>query len=136
MECLPTGKETYSMNDQISIAFLDDEPDTVHIFTYELEKRGFKVFGTSKVDQLFEKLRIDPPQVLLIDMVIPDMPGWQICKKIRTAEEFNDIKIIGISGVFTEDNDVVRLSENLDLYLTKPVDFDVLDFTIRQMTIM
>jgi len=121
------------MEDRISIALIDDESDIVFIYAKELKNRGYDVFSTTKVDEFFTHLRQNTPNLVLIDMVIPEMPGWRICEKIRSIEEFDHVKIIGFSGVFTDDDDVLRLSTNVDMYLIKPVDFDVLDYTIRQL---
>lgn len=121
------------MEDRISVALIDDESDIVFIYAKELQNRGYDVFSTTKVDEFFTHLRQNTPNLVLIDMVIPEMPGWRICEKIRSIKEFNHVKIIGFSGVFTDDDDVLRLSDNVDMYLIKPVDFDVLDYTIRQL---
>tara|TARA_Y100000031_G_scaffold142931_1_gene172949 strand:+ start:76 stop:429 length:354 start_codon:yes stop_codon:yes gene_type:complete len=99
---------------------MDDDEDFVKYLETKLGVRGHNVHGYTSVKEFFNALRIEPPDVAIVDMIIHEMPGWQICKKIR-SKGFDDVKIIAISGIL-ESEDTGRMNLEADAFFRKPIE--------------
>ncbi|MDP7420944.1 MAG: response regulator [bacterium] len=113
------------MDRKYSILIMDDDEDFVKFLETVLGLRGHNVHGYTSVKEFFNALRIEPPDVAIVDMIIHEMPGWQICKKIR-SKGFDDVKIIAISGIL-ESEDMGRMSLEADAFFRKPIENEKID---------
>ncbi len=114
------------MSDKILI--IDDEEMTVHLLTLLLEKRGFEVIKAFAADDGLRKAYRHQPDLVLLDIMMPDMDGWDVCKRLR---EMSDMPIIFITAK-DDTKDVVRgLEMGADDYIVKPYDNDELVARIR-----
>lgn len=109
------------------ILIVEDEADQMNLFKDFFKGEGWEVIGAVNgaraLKAAFEKL----PNVILLDVNLPDMDGFEICKRIKTNPETAMIPLILISGNKKDTESIVKgLGLGSATYLIKPVDLDVL----------
>jgi DNA-binding response OmpR family regulator len=110
------------------ILVIDDEETTVQLITMLLERRGFEVIKAYRAEEGLRKAYRHQPDLVLLDIMMPDMDGWEVCKRLR---EMSDVPIIFLTAR-GEIRDVVRgLEMGADDYVLKPYDNDELIARVR-----
>ena len=102
------------------IAIVDDEPDIVELVSLHLEKAGFKVRGFGEGESLFGFLDEQQPDLIILDLMLPDADGIEICKKLKMNKEFSALPIIMLTARSDETDKVLGLELGADDYVTKP----------------
>jgi DNA-binding response OmpR family regulator len=102
------------------IAVVDDEADIVELVSVNLEKAGFKVEGFFNANSLLGFLKKKTPDLIILDLMLPDADGFEICKNLRSQEKFADIPIIMLTAKGEEVDRVLGLEIGADDYVTKP----------------
>jgi two-component system KDP operon response regulator KdpE len=101
------------------ILVIDDEETTVQLIAILLERRGYDVIKAYRADEGLRNAYRSQPDLVLLDIMMPDMDGWDVCKRLR---EMSDVPIIFLTAR-GETRDVVRgLEMGADDYVTKPYD--------------
>jgi DNA-binding response OmpR family regulator len=102
------------------ILIVDDDPAMVRLLSQVLTKKGYAVLESSNGQDALRLLYKDKPDLVLLDVVMPAMDGWQTCSRIRDVS--STIPIIILTGRRKTEEDVVRgLDYGADDYLIKPV---------------
>ena len=110
------------------ILVIDDEDTTVQLITLLLERRGFEVIKAYSAEEGLRKAYRYQPDLVLLDIMMPDMDGWEVCRRLR---DMSDVPIIFLTAR-TEGPDIVRgLEMGADDYVTKPYDNDELVARVR-----
>jgi two-component system KDP operon response regulator KdpE len=110
------------------ILVIDDEETTVQLIAILLERRGYEVIKAFRADEGLRKAYRSQPDLVLLDIMMPDMDGWDVCKRMR---EMSDVPIIFLTAR-GETRDVVRgLEMGADDYVVKPYDNDELVARVR-----
>ena len=110
------------------ILVIDDEETTVQLITILLERRGYEVVKAYRADEGLRKAYRNQPDLVLLDIMMSDMDGWDVCKRLR---EMSDVPIIFLTAR-NETRDVVRgLEMGADDYVIKPYDNDELVARVR-----
>ncbi len=105
------------------ILVIDDEEPTVQLIGMLLERRGFEVIKAYRAEEGLRKAYRYQPDLVLLDIMMPDMDGWEVCKRLR---EMSDVPIVFLTAR-GEVRDVVRgLEMGADDYIIKPYDNDEL----------
>jgi len=105
------------------ILVIDDEEPTVQLIGMLLDRRGFEVIKAYRAEEGLRKAYRYQPDLVLLDIMMPDMDGWEVCKRLR---EMSDVPIIFLTAR-GEVRDVVRgLEMGADDYVVKPYDNDEL----------
>jgi len=109
------------------IAIVEDEPDIAGLVASSLQKEGYKVdhFGTG--ERFFQALQKHVPDLVLLDLMLPDTDGFEICKTLRRNEAWSRIPIIIMTAKSEESDKIVGLELGADDYITKP-------FSLKEMT--
>jgi DNA-binding response OmpR family regulator len=101
------------------ILVVDDDPVFLELVEQVLAPQGYKVLKAGNGQDGLRLLFIEKPDLVLLDVVMPRMDGWQTCQRIR---EISDVPIIILTGKPRSEDDIVRgLSYGADEYLIKPV---------------
>lgn len=110
------------------VLVIDDEETTVELINLLLERRGYEVITASSAEEGLRKAYRHQPDIVLLDIMMPDMDGWEVCKRLR---EMSDMPIIFLTAR-SENRDIVRgLEMGADDYVTKPYDNDELVARVR-----
>jgi two-component system phosphate regulon response regulator PhoB/two-component system alkaline phosphatase synthesis response regulator PhoP len=111
------------------IAALDDEPDILELLRVNLQKAGYRFEGFQEADDLFRYLAREKPSLILLDLMLPDTDGLEVCRHIRRSEGLAAIPIIMLTARGDESDKVVGLELGADDYVTKP--FSVKELVAR-----
>ncbi len=99
------------------ILVIDDEETTVHLISILLERRGYEVIKAFRAEDGLRKAYRSHPDLVLLDIMMPDMDGWEVCRRLR---ELSDVPIVFLTAR-SEIRDVVRgLEMGADDYVVKP----------------
>ncbi|MGN0728178.1 response regulator [Treponema sp.] len=104
----------------MKILIVDDEEPIRELIKYNTEKQNYETFTAENGQQALELCRRKKPDLLILDLMLPDMSGLDICRIIRNDADIKDIPIIMVTAK-TEDSDIVTgLELGADDYVTKP----------------
>lgn len=101
------------------IMVVDDDENIAQLVRLYLEKEGFEVVSFSRGDSALTAFKSNPPALLLLDIMLPGMDGWQVCRAIR---QISSIPIIMLSAKDETFDKVLGLELGADDYMTKPFD--------------
>jgi two-component system phosphate regulon response regulator PhoB len=102
------------------ILAVDDEPDALELITVNLNNAGFSVTTAEDGAEALRKARANPPDLILLDLMLPQIDGLEVCKLLRRDEATRDIPIIMLTAKATELDRVLGLELGADDYVTKP----------------
>jgi two-component system phosphate regulon response regulator PhoB/two-component system alkaline phosphatase synthesis response regulator PhoP len=109
------------------IAVVDDEPDIVELVSINLSKAGFQVKGFGDADTFLRFLGKHRPALVILDLMLPDTDGLEICKYMKREHKWASIPIIMLTAKGEEADRIVGLELGADDYVTKP-------FSPRELT--
>jgi PAS domain S-box-containing protein len=104
------------------ILVTDDDPELLNLTTAVLRRAGYEVLEASTGMESIEKARAHRPDLVLMDVVLPDISGTEACRQIKEDEDLRDIFVILTSGIRTSsDHQAKGLNLGADGFITKPV---------------
>ncbi|MBW1685476.1 MAG: response regulator transcription factor [Deltaproteobacteria bacterium] len=102
------------------ILVIDDEPDLLELVRVNLRQAGFEVELAATGSEAIESLRRSPPDLILLDLMLPDLSGTEICRRVRANPDLAHVPIIMLTARASEIDRVVGLELGADDYVTKP----------------
>lgn len=103
------------------VLIVDDEPDLVEILTAVLSEQGFAASGASNGQEALDVIRTVKPDAMLLDLEMPQINGWEVLAQLRTIEQWQDIRVVILTGKDQSAEDRQRgLSLGASAYLLKP----------------
>lgn len=102
------------------IAVVDDEQDIIELVSVNLKKNGFNVVSFNDGSGLFEYLQKTLPDLVILDLMLPDYDGFEICKYLKNDPRTAKIPIIMLTARGDETDKILGLEIGADDYLTKP----------------
>lgn len=115
------------------ILVVDDNPDNVEIIATRLRFRGYEILEASTGNQALSLVLEAEPDLILLDVMLPDIDGYEISRRIKGDEALPFIPIILVTARDTTQDKVAGLDAGADDYLTKPVNFAELEARVRSM---
>lgn len=104
-----------------SVLLIDDEPDILDIVGYCLEKEGFRVI-TAPDGELGIKLALaERPDLILLDVMMPEMDGIEVCERLRSMPEFKHTRIAFLTARTEDYSQIAGLEAGGDDYISKPI---------------
>lgn len=108
------------------ILIVDDEPNIVISLEFLMQQRGYEVALAHDGEQALQRMETFRPDLVLLDVVMPAMDGYEVCRKIRERSDWSQVRILMLSAK-ARDVDVSKgLALGADAYMTKP-------FSTRQL---
>lgn len=102
------------------ILVVDDEKDTVSALSLRLKSLGYQVIEAFDGIEALEKARAERPDAILLDIMLPKLDGYKVCRMLKFDEKFKDIPIILITAKVEEGNRRMGMDVGADAYVTKP----------------
>ena len=112
------------MNGKIFI--IEDETSIIQLVQHNLEKDGFIVSSAINGNEGLKDLKKFEPNLLLLDWMLPDLSGIEICKSIRKDTSFKNLPVIMLTAKGEEEDKIKGLDSGADDYLTKPFSYNEL----------
>jgi len=108
------------------ILIIEDDRDIVELVRYNLASEGFEVTSAADGSSGLAQIRKTPPDLLLLDLMLPKLPGLEVCKEIR---RWSNAALVVLSARQSDQDKAILLDAGADDYVTKP--FSPLEFTAR-----
>jgi two-component system, cell cycle response regulator len=115
------------------ILVVDDNPDNLEIISTRLRFRGYNVEVAERGEEAIAKVHEVDPDLILLDIMMPDMDGYEVARRIRGHDELAYIPIIVVTARDSTEDKVTGLDAGADDYLTKPINFPELEARVRSM---
>lgn len=115
------------------IMLVDDVPEIIYLVRMMLEREGYEVIEAKNGDECLEKLQNTAPDLIILDIMMPGLDGWEICRKIKEAKETRDIPVVMLT-VRTSEDSIKKSYEyaGCDAHINKPFDRKHLLDTIEE----
>ncbi len=110
----------------MNILVVDDEKDIVDLIAYNLEQEGFAVSRAYEGEEALKEIASIKPDLVLLDLMLPGMPGTEVCRRVRKDPSTSGIPIIMLTAKTDEVDKIVGLEIGADDYITKP-------FSVREL---
>jgi two-component system alkaline phosphatase synthesis response regulator PhoP len=108
------------------ILIVEDDPSVLRATSYILEKEGYEVLSAQNGLEGLKKARESNPDLLLLDVMLPGIDGFEICHTLRGEPKTANLPILMFSAKGQESDKATGLKVGADEYITKPVDREVL----------
>ncbi len=109
-----------SLADKEKILVVDDSSDNLELLSYILTFKGYQVVTSDRGQIALEIARSDPPDIILLDIGLPEMDGYEICQRLRSGYNTKDIPIIFVSAWNQGNNKIQAFKSGGNDYITKP----------------
>ncbi|MEC8000413.1 MAG: response regulator transcription factor [Pseudomonadota bacterium] len=116
------------------ILVIEDEPDINKTISYNLLTEGFEPISAYNLQEADNWVQSNSPDLILLDLMLPDGSGLDFCKRIKSKDKFNNIPIIILTAKDDEVDKVVGFELGADDYVTKP--FSVRELILRIKAIL
>jgi len=114
------------------VLIVDDSPAQVRLMQGLLEKEGYWPIGLSDPKRIEEAIHSEHPSVILLDVIMPDRNGFQICRELKGNAEFNSIPVILVTSKDSASDKYWGQQQGADGYVTKPFTRDELLRAVRR----
>ena len=107
------------MNDKPVIMVVDDDPNIVQLIRLYLTRDGYDVVSFERGDEALAAFKQNPPSLMVLDIMLPGMDGWSVCREVRKISQIPIIMLTAKDDTFDK---VLGLELGADDYMTKPFD--------------
>ena len=115
------------------ILIVDDSPDNVEIVSARLRFVGYQVMTAGDGESAIEMVRKQPPDLILLDVMLPGMDGYEVASLLKKDEDLPFIPIILVTARDSTEDKITGLDAGADDYLPKPINFPELEARVRSM---
>ncbi|MBI5029111.1 MAG: response regulator [Chloroflexi bacterium] len=110
-----------------TILVVDDSPTDLKLISTPLKDKGYRVVTAVDGEEALQKAMHEHPKVMVLDVILPKMNGFQVCRQLKTAPDTKDIKILLLTSKTQDADRFWGLKQGADEYMTKPfADADLL----------
>ena len=121
------------MNQELKILTVDDEPDILEFLQYNLTKEGYKVFTSENGKNALELIKVENPHLILLDIMMPEIDGIDLCKMIRKLPNGDSFIIAFLTALDEEHTEINALEIGGDDFINKPIKPNVLSSRIKAL---
>lgn len=119
--------------DNARILVVDDEPDILKTIKMSLQMEGFKVLEATNGMTALKKTKKERPALIVLDIMLPKMNGFKLCKMIKFDEKYKDIPIIILTAKAQEKDKKLAKKSGAEVFLTKPFESEELIKNINDL---
>jgi two-component system KDP operon response regulator KdpE len=116
--------------DQRTVLIVDDEPGLRELVRINLEHSGYVVQQAESGVQALEMIREQPPDIVILDVMMPELDGWETCRRLR---EFSQVPVLMLTAKVETRDIVTGLESGADDYLLKPFNMDELMARVKAL---
>lgn len=113
------------------ILVVDDEDDILDLVTYNLTREGYRVSTAIRGAEALKKVGEDPPDLILLDLMLPDIDGFDVCRELKRNARTSAIPIVMLTAKTADADQVAGLELGSDDYIVKPFSPNVLVARVR-----
>lgn len=117
----------------IKVLLVDDEPSIRVALAFLIKQLGYQVMEATNGEEALELLAQHQPNVVILDVMMPRLDGFEVARRIRTQPLYAEVKIVFLTARGTEEDRFDGYGSGGELYITKPFDNAELVNTIREL---
>jgi signal transduction histidine kinase len=118
---------------QETILIVEDEEDVAEMIRYNLEKESYRTVVAYSGAEALKAAEAHAPDLVLLDILLPDLSGWEVCRILRDSTENHSIPIVMLTALSSEEARIKGLTLGADDFVTKPFSIKELLLRIRNM---
>ncbi len=103
------------------ILIVDDDLQTLKLIGLMLQRRGYEIIAARDGQQALQKARTEAPDLIILDMMMPDMTGYEVCRQLRSQSVTRNLPVLMFTAKADLDTKVQGFEAGADDYLTKPI---------------
>jgi len=115
------------------ILIADDEPDILNTIKLSLEMEGYEVITALDGKEALEKARSKNPDLIILDVMLPDIDGYEISRRLKFDESYKHIGIIIVTARAQKVDQELWKDSRADLHMIKPFELDILNNMIKML---
>jgi len=108
------------------LLIVDDEPFTVDMLQTFLQLNGFETYGAFNGEDGLVMVQVEAPQIVILDLMLPDIEGYEVCKRIRDSAQTASLPVLVLSARAEAAAKEQALAAGADAFMVKPVQFPAL----------
>ena len=116
-----------------TILIADDDPEILTMLSIRLKKRGYVTLEASDGKQTLQMARVQQPDLVLLDVMMPGKNGWEVAREMRNSPELCDIGIVMLTAIGEKVNELTSPLYGADDFVNKPFDFTDLENKIARV---
>jgi two-component system alkaline phosphatase synthesis response regulator PhoP len=121
------------MSKQPKILLVDDEPDILEFLSYNLKKDGYLISTANNGKEAISVAKKEKPDLIILDVMMPDMDGIEACREIRLIDGLKDVVIAFLTARNEDYSQIAGFDVGADDYITKPIKPRVLSSRIKAL---
>lgn len=114
------------------VLIVDDEPNVLRVLDYVLAAQGYEVISADNGAKALKKAATERPDLIILDIILPDMSGFEVCRELRTCHV--EVPILMLTGRKSVGDRILGLDTGADDYVPKPFDFDEFLARVRALS--
>ena len=119
-------------NEDTLVLVADDEPSMLALLSAYIRSKGYRVLEASDGDMAWQLAHQHLPHAVVLDVMMPGMSGWEVCKKIRESVSLAHTGVVMLTGIGESLNELTSPLYGADAYIDKPFEFAELEARIRE----
>ena len=116
----PSAVAPVSSRNGSLVLVVEDEQDVAELLRYHLAKEGYEVLVTGNGADALKRARESKPELILLDIMVPQLNGWEVCRRLKQDSDTRAIPVIMVTGRVDEGDKVLGFEMGADDYVTKP----------------
>ncbi|MBI5517126.1 MAG: response regulator transcription factor [Deltaproteobacteria bacterium] len=116
------------------VLIIEDEPDLARVLEYNLDQAGFTVQVVGRAGEGTRRALADPPDLVLLDLMLPDSPGTEVCRTLKSHPATRHVPVVMVTAKGDEIDRVVGFELGADDYVVKP--FSVRELVLRVKAVL
>ena len=119
---------------EIKILVVEDSPTQLKLTTAALQGQQYEILTAMDGEEALQKVLVDKPDLVVLDVVMPKMDGFQVCRKMKASPEMQHIPVIMLTSKNQKADEFWGKKQGADIYLTKPFDeVELLDAVTKSL---
>ncbi|THB64671.1 MAG: EAL domain-containing protein [Gammaproteobacteria bacterium] len=115
------------------VAFADDDPGVGILIRETLERSGFQVVGAETGQELLDIIAIDRPDIIILDIMMPDIDGYEVCRRVRRQEWGRTVPVLIITACDDEKSIEAAYESGATDFITKPVSWNIFGHRVKYL---
>ena len=116
-----------------TILIVDDEPSIVAPLQFLMERNGYRVLVAQSGEEALEVIHTEKPRVVLLDIMLPGINGFDVCRMVRENHRLNQPRIILVTAMGHQVNKAKGLALGADAYITKPFSNEAIISKVKEL---
>ncbi len=116
-----------------TVLVADDDAQLLGLVVRHLKGMGLRVVEALDGEKAWEAVLRERPDLVLLDVMMPGMSGWEVCRRIRETEATNSTPVIMLTGIGERLNEMTSPLYGADDFLDKPFEFDAFERKVRDV---